>query len=259
MVVVGVERDTVVHQRTHTDVANLERSRVAYQNTKSVDKCVVAYTLNGDIQFAVGSITFHLQALCRTAQCVHIGGIHHSDDAEAERSSVLSFLVRIDDSLHTGASGLRTFLVGDDIGRDSLRCICRHIEHLCARLERTVVLVGTDAVVALVEMRIAVAVEGGGGQHATLGRLCSHLGIVCVHGDNFQLILARFQSHSVHTAVSAVVTQQILVKLSVRTALGTHISVIIGVTAQRGPFGIDALEPTGFATDTDGRRSAAYS
>ena len=101
VVVVGIQRDIVIHTRCHAEVAKLNRSCVANQEAEAVNEGVVANTLKSHVQLAVLGLTLNLQALGRRVKAIHVAGLDSADETYTERTLLLSFLIGSNDSLQT--------------------------------------------------------------------------------------------------------------------------------------------------------------
>ena len=70
MVVVRIQRHTVVHANHAGEVAYLHRAGIANQEAEAVHRGVVAHALDGQVHRRGAVLALHLQALCRGADLV---------------------------------------------------------------------------------------------------------------------------------------------------------------------------------------------
>ena len=141
--VLRIQPQAVVHTVEYGKVAELCTADTASQDTESVDGGIFADTFKGQVDSGV-SLAFHLQPFCRRPKVVHIVCGDSTEDTYCQRAALVAFLVGGDDRLQTGAGGLcRTARLHAE--RHGLGIGSRYIQHACTALERTIIVVRTDA------------------------------------------------------------------------------------------------------------------
>ena len=121
---------------------------------------VVSDALDGDVHRCGAALALHLQSFSRRADGVEVSLLHRSDDTHCERACLLAFLESGEDGLQ---AGIFHIIVSHDIAFHRLCGVCRDIDDACVVLQRTVVLVCSDAVSPSV--------------------VCEAVAVVCHHGE----------------------------------------------------------------------------
>ena len=154
VLVVGVEGDTVFSVHHHSEVAQLHVLARSAQYAEAVECGIIAHTLDGDVH--VLSLTFHLQTDGRAAQCIHIGFLQLTDDADCKRTGLCSLLIGLQNVLNA-SSGL-LILAHAHAELNGLCIVFADVDYASAVLQRTIVVVGSNACYSIV-VGIAVTIE----------------------------------------------------------------------------------------------------
>ena len=171
---------------------------------------IIAHTLDGDVHIL--SLTLHLQTDGRAAQIRHIGFLQLTDDADCKRTGLCSLLIGLQNVLNA-CSGL-LILAHAHAELNGLCIVFADIDYASAVLQRTVVVVGSNACYSIV-VGIAVTVES---LYHYAGSFAALRGVFIAVNDRHYLdgiVAAFFQTESVGTVVAAVAANELLVNLSV--------------------------------------------
>ena len=242
--VICIKRYTIVNACLNSNVTNLHTLCVTNEEAETIDNSIVTHALYSHVKFWISCLTLNLQTLSLATEVIHIRICNSSYDTKSNRSLILTLLISSYNSLKTSAGSLATLSVGGHLGRDCLCCLWRYIEHLCSALQSTIIIICTYT--WIVEVSKSWTVKALYLHSRWCLASISSLLYFIFYRYNLQYVVACGQSHSLYTAIVAIRTQQLSVKLCPwRTAITRHIAVVTVIRiAETCEFHPTALIPS---------------
>ena len=216
--VVGIHRDAVVHAPHDGKIAEFNAFRIAHQEAETVNSGIGANTLDGDVEFGVGTFAFNLNTFLAASKRVDIGCFHHSHHSNDKWGSDIILLIG-------GKNGLQTreFSVAE-LRLYSLGIAGSDIDNLCSSFQSAVTTVGTRFIAVFESKSLAFISLN----LQSVDLISSIFLLLFVNHRNYlQGVCARFQSNNVSTSVGAVVAHELMVdfcEIVICTAL--HINIV---------------------------------
>ena len=139
--IVCIQRQTVIHAKHDSQIPNFNTLTVSQQNAKPTYCSIISYTFKCNIHFTIGILSFNLQPFCTTGKVIHISSFDCSYNTNNQRSSIISFLTRINNCLKSGECFNLSLAICNNIASHcfgSFRC---HIKNLCIFFQRTIILI----------------------------------------------------------------------------------------------------------------------